>query len=100
YVVRADGTGMRQIGNLGEPVTEIALSGDASTAFAVTASNRMVRIDVATGSSQELIPPTPYLLLPNTVLTENLIFNNYRFPVSRGEVVMIEARGFVPEEHT
>ena len=61
YVIGSDGTGLRQLTHFSQPVTEAALSGDGTVMFAVTADNSLVRIDVATGDSVELIPATPYV---------------------------------------
>jgi uncharacterized protein (TIGR03437 family) len=60
YVIRSDGTGLRQVTQLPNAVREVTISGDGTVAFAVTAVNSVVRIDIATASSSEIIPATPY----------------------------------------
>lgn len=42
-------------------VAQAILSGDGSTAYAVTLGARLLKISVTTGAVQELIPRTPYL---------------------------------------
>ena len=51
----------RQLGFQVGGVARAILSGDGSTVYAVTADGRLVKISVATGAVQELIPRTPYL---------------------------------------
>lgn len=61
YAVASSGQGLRQLTNLPEAVSEVVLSGDGTTAFAVTAGNRIVRIGVASGAVDEIVPATPYV---------------------------------------
>jgi uncharacterized protein (TIGR03437 family) len=89
YVIRSDGTGLRQITNLQEAVTEAVLSGDGSAAFAVTASNRIVRIDVATAQSMDVVASTPYTLRNGPLRNDT-----WTVPVSRGQVANIGGWGF------
>jgi uncharacterized protein (TIGR03437 family) len=84
YLIRSDGTGLRQITNFSEAVTEVALSGDGSVAFAVTAANRIVRIDVASAQPTDIVPPTPYT-------------NVDRIQVSRGSVTVVAGSGFAAD---
>jgi uncharacterized protein (TIGR03437 family) len=84
HMIRRDGTGLRQITNFPEAVTEVALSGDGSVAFAVTAANRIVRIDIASAQSTDIVPPTPYT-------------NVDRIQVSRGSVTRVTGSGFAPD---
>ena len=51
YVVGSNGSGMKQISNFSESVTEVELSGDGTVAFVVTAANRIARINVASAQS-------------------------------------------------
>ena len=96
YVVHSDGTGTRQITNFTEPVTEVELSGDGSVAFAVTASNRIVRIDVSSAQSTDIVPPTPYTNEPSGSAFQGVV-SSYRFEVSRGSVVPIPGSSFSPD---
>jgi hypothetical protein len=66
------------------------LSGDGSAAFAVTASNRVIRIEVASGQSAEIVPATPYPLR-NINLTNSL---TWTVAASRGQVTAIGGSGF------
>lgn len=61
YVIGSDGSGLRQVTHFGQAVREVVLSGDGTVAFATTADNRLMRIDVGTGDSSELVPATPYV---------------------------------------
>jgi hypothetical protein len=92
YVIRRDGTGLRQITSFPEAVTEVALSGDGSAAFAVTAANRIVRIDIASAQSTDIVPPTPYTILPPIPYT-----NADRIMVSRGTVTLVSGSGFAAD---
>ena len=85
YVIGSNGAGLRQISNFAEPVVEAVLSGDGSTAFAVTATNRIVRLDVAAAQSVDIVPATPYT---------NALF---AFHVSRGNVTAVAGTGFASE---
>jgi uncharacterized protein (TIGR03437 family) len=51
----------RQLGSDRDGIASAILSGDGSTVYAVTLGGRLVKIPVATRTSQELIPRTPYL---------------------------------------
>jgi uncharacterized protein (TIGR03437 family) len=64
YLVGSDGKGLRQITSLPEAVHEVALSGDGKVAFAVTVQNRIVRIDVASATSTEIVAAIPYVTNP------------------------------------
>jgi hypothetical protein len=59
YVVRSDGTGLRHIGNTLRGAAPIALSGDGTVLFASYADNQLVRVDLATGQSIDIVPETP-----------------------------------------
>lgn len=82
YIIRSDGTGLRQITDLDESVNEISLSGDGSVLFATTSSNRIVRIDTATGLYTEIVPATPALDFDT---------------ISRGGPGTITGMGFAPD---
>src|SRR5262249_22441021 len=47
----------RTLNSCDEGFTSSALSGDATIAWALTQSNRLLRIDVASGAIQEILPP-------------------------------------------
>jgi uncharacterized protein (TIGR03437 family) len=97
YLIRSDGTGMRQITDFSEPVTDIELSGDGSVSFAVTASNRIVRIDVASAQSTEIVPATPYTNVPAASGFLKAYVGGYRFGGSRGSVVSVPGSGFAAD---
>jgi uncharacterized protein (TIGR03437 family) len=97
YVIRSDGTGMSQITDFSEPVTDIELSGDGSVAFAVTASNRIVRVDVASAQSAEIVPATPETYVPAANGFLNTYVGGYRYGGSRGSVVSISGSGFATD---
>ncbi|MEO8130164.1 MAG: hypothetical protein ABI822_23880, partial [Bryobacteraceae bacterium] len=59
FLVRPDGSGLRQLTRPGDDVASAILSGNGAVAFASTESNAVLRIDVNTGAVTELIPPTP-----------------------------------------
>ena len=86
YIVGSDGKGLRQITNLPEPVKEAALSGDGKVAFVVTVRNRIVRIDVASATSTEIVAATPYITNPLG-------------QVSRGSLSALRAPGSPPSPH-
>jgi uncharacterized protein (TIGR03437 family) len=96
YIIHSDGTGMHQITNFTEPVTEIELSGDGSIAFAVTASNRLVRVDVGSTQPTEIVPATPYTNVPSDSGFLSFV-ESYRAEVSRGSVVSITGSGFAAD---
>jgi uncharacterized protein (TIGR03437 family) len=96
YVIHSDGTGLRQITNFPEAVMEVEFSGDGSIAFAITASNRMVRIDVSSAQSTDIVPPTPYTNVPSASGFQDFV-SSYRFEVSRGSIVPIPGLGFASD---
>ncbi|HYM13587.1 MAG TPA: hypothetical protein VEU62_22795 [Bryobacterales bacterium] len=61
FVINSDGTGRRQLTQLAEGASEAVLSGDGSVAYAVSGAGRLLRIDVAAGAAQEIIPRTPVI---------------------------------------
>ncbi len=73
YAISNSGQGLRQLTSLPEAVNEVVLSGDGATAFAVTASNRIVRIDVSAGAVTEIVPATPYLSAYDTEISRGAI---------------------------
>jgi uncharacterized protein (TIGR03437 family) len=97
HMIRSDGTGLRQVTNYSEAVTEVALSGDGSVAFAVTATNRIVRIDIASAQSTDIVPPTPYTNVPAGTGLLNAFVTGYRIQVSRGSVTQVTGSGFAAE---
>ena len=100
YVIHSDGTGLRPITDFNEPVAEIELCGDGSVAFAVTASNRIVRIDIASGQSTDIVPVTPYTNVPSANGFLNSFVQGYRFQVNRGAVATITGSGFSANTET
>ena len=93
YIIQSDGTHLRQITNFPEAVMEVELSGDGSITFAVTATNRIVRIDVTSAQSIDIVPPTPYTNVPSEGGFQDFV-SSYRFEVSRGSIVPIPGLGF------
>src|SRR5207253_7042215 len=81
-----------------EAATEVALSGDGSVAFAVTTTNRIVRIDVASAQATDIVPSTPYTNVSagNGYLI-NAFVSAYRIPVCRGSVAQITGSGFAAD---
>jgi hypothetical protein len=61
YVIHIDGSGSRELTNDPPGIARAILSGDGSTAYAVTLGARLIKITVASGEIEELIPRTPYL---------------------------------------
>jgi uncharacterized protein (TIGR03437 family) len=60
----------RQLTHEAEGISEVSLSGDGRVAFAVTPLGRLLRIEVASGAVNELVPRTPSItnpLLPGEV---------------------------------
>jgi uncharacterized protein (TIGR03437 family) len=95
YVVAGSGAQPGQIGNFSEPVTEVALSGDGKVAFAVTAANRIARIDLASGMSVDLVLPTPTTSPAGpAVFAPNF---GWRFSASRGGAITIQGSGFTAD---
>ena len=52
----------RQLTHEAGGIAEVALSGDGRVAFAVTLLGRLLRIEVASGAEQEIVPRTPWLM--------------------------------------
>jgi uncharacterized protein (TIGR03437 family) len=94
YVVGGNGSGLRQISSFPETIIEVALSGDGLVALAVTATNRIVRINVAAAQSVDIVPPTPYTNVPAGTGLDNSFVQSYRIRVSRGAVTTITGLGF------
>ncbi len=77
----------RRLTHEADGITEVALSGDGTVAFAATGQGRLLRIDVATGDVAELVPRSPAI----TSLT----------PVSPGSAVRLQGTGLAaPEDAT
>ncbi len=100
-MIKSNGTGLRQMTNFSEPVTEIELSGDGTVAFVTTTANRIAQINVATAQSVDIVPPTPYICNenPNTNDYAAIVLPN-RFLVSRGTVTPIPAVGAATDSQT
>ena len=96
YIIQSDGTHLRQITNFPEAVLEVELSGDGSIAFAVTSSNRIVRIDASSAQSTDIVPPTPYTNVPSDSGFQDFV-SSYRSEVSRGSIVPITGSGFAAD---
>jgi uncharacterized protein (TIGR03437 family) len=54
----------RQLTHESEGISEVALSGDGRVAHAVTRLGRLIRIEVASGAVQEIVPRTPSITNP------------------------------------
>jgi len=61
YVIHIDGSGNRELTNDPLGIARAILSGDGRTAYAVTLGARLLKITVASGEIEQLIPRTPYL---------------------------------------
>jgi hypothetical protein len=64
FTMRADGTGRRQISAIQEGVASSILSGNGAVAWAVTRTGRLLKIDVASGTQQQLIGPVAAFCYP------------------------------------
>jgi uncharacterized protein (TIGR03437 family) len=62
-IFRFDGFSDRPLASDPAGIAQAILSGDGSTVYAVTLGARLLKISLATGAVQELIPRTPYLTL-------------------------------------
>jgi hypothetical protein len=60
-LIQTDGSGDHELTSDPLGITRAIVSGDASTAYAVTFGGRLLKITVASGEIEELIPRTPYL---------------------------------------
>jgi hypothetical protein len=61
FLVRSDGSGNRRLTSLNEEVVAATLTGDANAAFVATSGGRLLRIELPSGESRELVPRTPFL---------------------------------------
>jgi uncharacterized protein (TIGR03437 family) len=61
WFVRSDGTALRRIA--GADISEFVLSADGNVVFASTTDSRLLRIDIGSASTMELVPPTPAIRL-------------------------------------
>jgi hypothetical protein len=87
FVVRSDGTGLRQLTGFPEGVYPVAMSGDGKVVFATTYASpyRLVRIDVVTGQWSDIIAPT------------SALFNNGPLGFRPGLLACIGGFGFSQE---
>jgi hypothetical protein len=60
-IIRTDGTGDRGLTNEPAGIASAILSGDGNVAYAVTLGGRLVKIAVASGAVEELVPRGPPL---------------------------------------
>jgi len=72
YVIRSDGSELRKMNTGDEGVDTAILSGDGRVVYCLTLSGRLLRVDVPTGTSVELIGRTP--LLKGTMDFSNKMF--------------------------
>jgi len=72
WLIDTDGSGDRQLTHDPLGLQRAILSGDGSTAYAVTLGGRLLKIAVASGEIQELIPRTPYLDAGQSTAPETL----------------------------
>ena len=61
FLVSPDGTERRQITSVQEGVSEAIVSGSGNVAFAATHAGRLLRIDIAMRTTEELVPRSPYI---------------------------------------
>ena len=78
FLVKTDGSNLRQITSADDEITDAVLSGDGAIVYAATDRNRLLRLRTADGAQQELIPTTP-------ALTRNA------FDVAPGGLVILNA---------
>jgi uncharacterized protein (TIGR03437 family) len=60
WLIHTDGSGGRQLTQHPLGITRAILSGDGSTAYAVTLGGQLLKIAAASGDAEEIIPRTPY----------------------------------------
>ena len=64
YLINADGSGDRRLTNDPDGMARTILSGDGTTAYAVTLGGRLIRITVGPATVAELIPASPFIGVP------------------------------------
>lgn len=72
WTVRTDGSALMQVTNAADTIVEVELSGDGTRLFAVTGASQMLRIDLGSMTTTEIIPATPMatgLYLSQNILT-------------------------------
>jgi uncharacterized protein (TIGR03437 family) len=60
-LVNTDGSGHRRLARLEEGFREAVISGDGRIVFAVSEWNRVVRVEVESGETREIIAPSPHI---------------------------------------
>jgi uncharacterized protein (TIGR03437 family) len=68
FLIRTDGSELRQLTRPEDDVTSAVLAGDGMVAYASTGKDQLLRIDVADGRVEEVIPVTP-------ALTDELVYS-------------------------
>ena len=66
WIVRSDGSGKRQVASTADSIVELALSGDGNVLFAMTATSGILRIDLRTSISREIVP-TASVMTPSVL---------------------------------
>ena len=61
YMIGTDGAGERRLTNEADGIIRATVSGDGTTAYAVTGLGRLIRIATAAGTVRELVPSSPYV---------------------------------------
>lgn len=61
FTVNPDGTGQKQLTNAADGITAAVISGCGNLAYAATGIGRILRIDPATGATEELVGRTPVI---------------------------------------
>ncbi len=59
FYSRTDGSGLRQLTNVPEGVSEAILSGDGKIAYALTKNGTLLKIDTSTANATQLVAPYP-----------------------------------------
>ncbi|HYL76141.1 MAG TPA: hypothetical protein VEU96_18170 [Bryobacteraceae bacterium] len=87
WMVHSDGTALTQITNGPDSIVEIALSGSGSHLFAITSTSRILRVDLRTMVSTEIVPATP--------IAAGL--RGLPFVVTPGEILQLTSTQPIPE---
>jgi hypothetical protein len=85
FAIRTDGTGLSQLTRDPSGVTEIVLSGHGKVAYAATPAGRLLRVNLESGSTDQVIGRTAALTAPFSSIPP--------YPVP-GSAFAVDGRGF------